>query len=331
MIRCTSTIVTIAPHDPRGVCVAGVRPGQPRSPQSRSEGPARRRRQTRTQTSSSPSGGSPPRSGIVRRGRRSSASPPPGPPWRGAGRWEPDEAAHLEERPVEHGVDVVDHVVEVAEELEGDHAEQLRPRRRRPGPPRRSAPRGTPGRRARAGRPGASSPSGGRAPATASRVRRRPGRVVDESGQDQGDPAGRADGVLGRPVAGHGRPVDQGVLVGVVERPPPDGPADGAPPCAVVVPSDSRRRPPRQPPRRRRRRRRSGRSGARPGSGSSGRWPTRPCPSDAGDGPQRQSGRALGGELSAGLVLDLGGELGPHPGPQPGGGGHADRLPHREQ
>ena len=64
-------------------------------------------------------------------------------------------------------------------------------------------------------------------------------RLVDQTGQDQRDPAGRADGVVGGPVARHGRPVDQGVLVGVVDRPPPDGPGDRAPPCAEVVPGQA--------------------------------------------------------------------------------------------
>ena len=52
----------------------------------------------------------------------------------------------------------------------------------------------------------------------------------------------------------------------------------------------------------------------------------------AGDGAQRERGRALLGELAAGGGEDLLGELGPDPGAGTGGGGHArHRARFREQ
>src|SRR5207344_229548 len=63
----------------------------------------------------------------------------------------------------------------------------------------------------------------------------RSGRVAYDGGEYQRDPAGRTDRVVGGGVARDGRPVDEGVLVGVLVRPVAHGVAGGSPSACEVA------------------------------------------------------------------------------------------------
>ena len=160
------------------------------------------------------------------------------------------EAPHLE---VEVGLVVGDHVVQVAEQLEADRADQLGPHERGPGDATSSrasaaAERPRPSRSGRTAR-GSGTPGRPRSP------RRRPPSRTSRRKHGLTRLAGSMVS-CGCAVAGDGAAVDQRVLLRVGHRPGPHGPGQGQPPAEEVAPAARRlgRRRARRPPRRRRRR-----------------------------------------------------------------------------
>ena len=153
---------------------------------------------------------------------------------------EPEVVGHGLDPVVEERVVVLDHAVGVPEDLEGHEPEQRgsRPRAAAPPGPARSS------RSERGRRPGRRRPRAPRASALGRCVEPPvgPAERLDQRVVDRGR---RVDGVLRRGVAGHGRPVQQGVLVRVALGPGPDRSAGGPPhrPGAAVGSGASPGRP----------------------------------------------------------------------------------------